>query len=500
MDEKPTATSKLPIVLQQFEEKRRQFANGKRLFCVPELRTDLDTAVNPQGENTFIGFGINVIDGKDFIDAVRAPLLSDEVYGTESSLSIIDSSDYTKANYTATVRKELNDAYSSLDVSCKVETGKSVPFFSGGVSAMYGQKRQIKHESQFYRAVFAITTKKHILKGSYLFPDNLRVYVAPAILNAIDNPAISPDNLFAVLGTHMITSHSLGGAMNITGIFDTDEKHDSQEVEAALNVGSAWINASTKTGFTNKQQHISSQTEIRVSASGGNVSVIGGTTFETLLSCMKDWGQSIVNNQNQTLAEVYSYLPIWDFAADPERKATLKKAFWALAESRKGELSIYFTRAASPALPKTIVPGVNYYFRNKHADYFMDIFKGDAILQPAQIWTFNGSNTQKFKIILDPNDSEYFVICLPYTNMVLDIHDISARAGSPLWQNYRTGLPAQYFTQRQNNDGSISFLSKLNQTLAIDTETAAHYDGVKLNLGTFDENKLTQKWVPIAVV
>ena len=484
--------------LRELSKQKEAFAKGRLAYPQPDMGSGPATAA-VHGENTFIGFGINVIDGKDFIDAVTTPLLCDEVYGDAQVDSVIDSSNYTKGEYTATVRKELSDMFNSLNVSCKVETGKAVPFFSGGVEAMYGAKRQVKSESQFYRIIYAVTTKKHTLKGAYLFAGTLRSKLAPLIQEILDSPDCSPDDIFSLLGTHVILSHSLGGDVNVTGIYNSNENTTSHEVEAALTAACAYVKAEAKTSLSESDKKIGSETEIRIAASGGDVSAIGGASFETLGTVMKDWAKTVTDPKTQTLSFIYQYMPIWELTTVPERKKALADRFWKIAAERGGALSGDFTRATRPAPPapvSPVVPGVKYIFKNRHADYCMDIFRGEAKHQQAQLWEYNGSPTQQFDIIMAPGSTTSFCIRLPHTNMVLDVYENRAYPGAVIWQYERNGGEAQYFTLRINNDGTVSFLFSRDQQYAIDTDSNEHKNGTKLVLKAANGNN-TQKWLPI---
>ncbi|MDR1689066.1 MAG: hypothetical protein LBS21_10710 [Clostridiales bacterium] len=481
------------------ETEARKFPKGMPAYFAQEPSGNAPLTAKINGENTFVGFGINVIDGKDFDDAIKVSLLADEVYGNEKVPAKIDSSGYTKGEYTASVKRTLEETFNSLSVSCKVETGKSVPFFSGSIKAMYGEKQEVKSESQFYRVIYSVTTKKHTIKSGYIFADDLRTLLGPGVLSKLDDETISPDDIFYNFGTHVILSHSLGGDLNVTGIFNSDEKKSSSEIEVAIEAACAYVAAKAETKLSESQKHIGSQLNIHIMANGGDVSSFGGTTFETLGTVIKDWAKSATKQDTQTISFIYQYLSIWKLASKPERRAAIEKRFWQIAEERGGELSKYFTRAADPSADMPLVPGVTYRFRNKHADYMMHACKiwvpiiNNTAYHRLILMKRNGSAAEKFDVAVSPNIKDSIVIRSQNIDMVIGVDDSQAREGNIVKPYERDGTDAQYFTPRKNSDGTVSFLFTKDKNYAIDTSSDVHGEGTWLVLKKIS-NDNTQKW------
>lgn len=290
----------------------------------------------------------------------------------------------------------------------------------------------------------------------------------------------------------------------MTGIYNSNEAVSSHDIEVAIKAASDFVSAHAGTKLSSSDKKIGSQTEIRIKASGGNASALGGAEFETLNSTIKAWAASVDVPKNQTLSSIYQYMPLWDLLRASEdgnsgerRRRQLEQRFYELAESRKGFLSSYFTRAVFSPDPKPdgIVPGASYFFRNKHADYYMDVCGQQHHNQPMQLYSFNGSPAQQFVLLGENDNKEFFVIKSVPTGKVLDVYEAKAVENNPVWHYERNGSNAQYFKLKKNEDGTVSFLSKLDQNLAIGTGPCLHGDGTKLILERVG-NVNTQKWYP----
>jgi hypothetical protein len=183
----------------------------------------------------------------------------------------------------------LNESYSNLQVGFTVGTGKAVPFFSGDVSASYGTAKQLKSQAKIYNSIFSAQTNKHSLDPDYGFAAMLPKLVKPDSLTLINDSNIDPYDLFDGYGTHIILSCSIGGSARITGIYDADEEATDSNIEAALNFKSSYVNGEAKTTIEQKAIAAMMSSTIKISASGGDFSLLAGARIENMWDKLEDW-------------------------------------------------------------------------------------------------------------------------------------------------------------------------------------------------------------------
>lgn len=109
-----------------------------------------------------------------------------------------------------------------------------------------------------------------------------------------------------------------------------------------------------------------------------------------------------------------------------------------------------------------------------------------------QIWEHN---SQDFE--LSPTGNGYYRI-IRSDNMVLDVDNAKAKAGTNVKLYEWNGSDAQQWKILKNDDGSFQIVSKLNENLALDVYGASFKKGV--NVGLWDKNDTpAQKWKLIPI-
>ena len=199
-------------------------------------------------------------------------------------------------------------------------------------------------------------TEKHVLDASYLFPEEMRGITKPIILKNIDNPSVSPESIFYAYGTHIITEASIGGLIQVTGVYRSSESISKTDFSAAIKFACAYVSAEARTSMTNEQKKILSNTSMLGRSYGGDVAITLGTlSLEDIPNMFKAWGNSIRNKKDQVLAKVYSYTPIWGLAKDEARQKQLREYFIALAQDKYKGLADYFiVKPSRPPVPVVV--------------------------------------------------------------------------------------------------------------------------------------------------
>ncbi len=347
--------------LAELWDNAEKYADGVPIQAKPED----DRAALAKGENTFIGYGINLFSGPTIGNALKAPLLTQEIYNDVSNQggnAYIWSDPLSSLISTSSISEKFSEAYSGLNISAGLETGKKVPFFSGSVQSEYGSSSEVQSEAKFYKYLYSATTKKQTIDAIYKFPELLSDLVKEGCIAAINSTKITPDQLFNALGTHIVLAGFTGGSASITGIYNSNTAATTQDISVALNFQSSWVNGKASTSMTDKQKAIANETSISVVALGGTVSTLANPTIPTIGEKLESWAKTVDNGP--TLAAITDVMPIWELATDDARKTELKNYFYSHANQINQELLGYFTKGTPPKKQTTVVDGGVYYIKS----------------------------------------------------------------------------------------------------------------------------------------
>jgi len=314
--------------------------NGARITIDTEHGSGLETKLG--NEETFVGYGIKAFGGPTFAEALGPQLFKNEVYAdskpTDGNSYISSSRLNQSAENYVVVRNNLGDVYNGLNFSegLNVSGDANVPWFSGGVKAQYGDKKTIGIESKYYSYIYSWVTKKHTLDPLYMFGEFMQDILDSNTVTALNDPNTAPKTLFEKLGTHIILSASIGGEANISGLYNSFTSASEDDMKTALD----FKNHTGSTTLTDEQKRIASQTVLTVNAKGGNA--ITGVTLENLSAKLEQWAPTITGKE--TLANIYTLMPIWEVAKDSNRKAALQKYFSDSVNTQNAYLSNYFKK------------------------------------------------------------------------------------------------------------------------------------------------------------
>lgn len=430
-------------------------------------------------ETTFVGYGINLINSVSFADAITTPIFPDEFYvKATSTASPIDSIVLNSIEGNTSVGDTLNEAFNSLEVSAEVRTGSAVPFFSGGIKTKFGSKQEVKSESKFYNAIYSVTTKKQTLKAIYQSASGLKKISDPELLDFINDKTVPPSELFDALGTHIIISSSIGGSINISALYNSDEKISSSDLSVALDFKSSYVGGGASTALSDSQKKIATQTKVTISGRGGEAGLLAGVSFADIGGAINKWGAT-VQTSPQTIANIYKTIPVWKLAPTTTRQKELEDYFYSKADEMNRELLGYFTKSAAPSMKQPlIVDGGKYVFLNFKSYKAIDV-KGmskenDAMLH---LWDeIANHSTQQWKAVESKSSPGYFNFLNASSNKTIQVTYGTADR-SQIRQYTFTGRAEHLFKIRENSNGTISFISQAAENKVVGVGDTPHDNG-----------------------
>ncbi len=303
----------------------------------------------PDGTNTYIGQAINVLDSAGpYPEEAKVQLFKDEAY---EGKTLIKLSGVNKAKTFSMVSEKFTEVFKSMDMSTKVETGAAC-FFTGSIEAKFGSSDKLVETAKFYNAVASVETNKHMLSADYAFGEDMRDIINPTVLKRIDSDSITPEIIFSKYGTHIITESSLGGCIQVTGIYNSSESIKTTDFQVAIDAACAYVSASADVKLTESQKTIIGSTIVRAQSYGGNVAVVAGIhNLSEIAQSFKAWADSVRTKEEQVLSKIYAYMPIWELAESPVRQEQLRKAFYRMAGENFNYISNYFKITPLPTKP-----------------------------------------------------------------------------------------------------------------------------------------------------
>ncbi len=372
------------------------------------------------------------------------------------------------------VSEKLSEVFSSFNLDAKVGTGSSVPFFSGSISASYGNSKQVKSQTKFYKYVYSSLLRKHTLNPMYLASAKTRdPLFDPLIFEIINDNDNSAQTVFELLGTHIITSCGTGGSASITALYNSNESAEDTDIKAALDFSLALVSGSVNASLSDKQKSVREETEIKVKSSGGTATIVG-TTPEAIAPQLKEWAGTI--KDGPTLGYIYTVIPIWELASNTARSNELKAAFLSRAEDINQTLLSYFSKAAVPQEP-AIVDGAVYIIQNWYSRLAIDV-EGPSKESGAAVhlWEKHGRDSQQWQAVESWVYPGYFSFRNIYSGKFLDVQ--GGNTNNHLWQYLQNGTDSQLFSIEENADGSIYIRSRLHGDIG--TLDVNHENGIKL--------------------
>ena len=331
-------THNVKFSFDEFE--REMLEKSKRIQKYYKAGENGELALN---SNIYIGCGINVITARGPISSEITGMLLDSKIGPHE---YIDHFKVHEGRASSVESDSFLEVFTSVNIEAEIRTGEGIPFFSGGLSAKYGESRKVTSTAKFFGSVVEIAMEKHVLKAKYANTDRFKTLLDAYVLEDINNARISPSELFGLYGTHIIKSADIGGSIQVTSVYHSSEELKSHEFKAAMDAACSYVSVSGKTDLTDDQRKILSSTDIYAYSFGGRPNLLAGrlTSIVQMTSLLELWGQSMEDSNNYVLAQIHKYEPIWKFADDPARQKQIEDEFYKVAKEQGKDVSKYIKK------------------------------------------------------------------------------------------------------------------------------------------------------------
>jgi hypothetical protein len=311
----------------------------------------LKTQSGGDGQWDLLGYGLDVTGDIHDINSVSdAPIFDMARFATDyrSRLDVNGATaGDTKYYYGVTALDYLKDVTKSLALNAdyttnpKIEGVKSddstTTLFTGSLGINNSDQSRAAYTSRYsYMTYEAWQRVNRIRFTGDVSVDLLMQYLTPEFINNV--ATMSADALVARYGTHIMLDISIGGALhvNYTGSLLTENNSDTKKSDLKIGLGVGVLNTiGVNVNFDKSQTEITQVTQTTLDRQY-SIKFYGGTNTGTSITIDKDgnasetvnsasWQQSITT-ANAALIGVDNALYLYDFIADPVKKALVKTA------------------------------------------------------------------------------------------------------------------------------------------------------------------------------
>ncbi len=291
-----------------------------------------DDGPPPIPPNRNLGRGYNIFG--NFADAreVRAEVLSYDALEAAGIVGERTIETSTFQTYTGTTITDYSDSFAS-----RVGVSGSYKAFSGSVETNFSS-------DTYGRAEYSFATVQSQIYKTQLSIDNprvdeLRAYLTPRAREDIDNPSVSPLDLFRIYGTHVVQSIYVGGRLDYNMAFDMSQISTSRSlsVMASASFDAVFVSAGieTETVSTEDRSVYESNAQRTLNVYGGasefGQNIINDNDYQRWIESVGANPQFVGFPESGVLA-TNPLIAIWEFADDAARATALEEAFLALVD------------------------------------------------------------------------------------------------------------------------------------------------------------------------
>jgi hypothetical protein len=296
----------------------RQYGNNDYGEFVPS-HTYIKESDNVVGIDC-LGRGYNVITGK-FADpySLKFPVLSVFKLMADKRLFKTDGS----GTETRFVEGRSAKSYST-EMATKVGVSGGYLYFKGSVNVNFSNSSLTETDRRFATLVCDLSQYKIEIDDRHMNPSD---YMDAGFKEDINNPDVSPREIFELYGTHVIRSVKMGGRLDYNAtsnsVYNSQTNNFESEVKASFNAAFASANIRQETSQTTTSASFEENTEIVIK---GYPAYQGSNTLNP--DDYKAWF-----NLAQTKPEMVDFgtdrplIPIYNLATSPIRRSQLKLAY-----------------------------------------------------------------------------------------------------------------------------------------------------------------------------
>ena len=213
-------------------------------------------------------------------------------------------------------------------MSSDVTVEGSYKAFTGSVSASFSQESYREYGRSFATVRSVVRKDKFFIDSSYNAQD-LKPYLEDRFRDQINNPDVTPAEVFQAYGTHVITSIFTGGRLEYNATAQTSQISSSRNFGAVAQAGFdvKFISVEADAAFSSSEERSSfeSNSEVTVKVYPAAQSSIDVATAQDYA----EWQEAVKASEDNLLSAFGDggLIGVWEFADDQTRRDELTAGF-----------------------------------------------------------------------------------------------------------------------------------------------------------------------------
>ncbi|MDT8401316.1 MAG: MAC/perforin domain-containing protein [Bacteroidales bacterium] len=378
----------------------------------PDLPGPYDPIDNPDDINGLenLGSGYDVFEKFADVSQVKAQILD---YRKLSTDGLVEKKTLEHSSFNTSSGTSITEYSQSLKIS--VGLSGSYMFFSGSVKTNFSSNRY-SYDSYSFATYHSMINKYQLRLPTDWNGDDLKSYLKSQAKSKLNDPSISPQEIFQVYGTHCLTGLVVGGRLDYSVSARTSDLKENVSIgvyaEASFSkgFGSGTINTEVinETEYSQFAQSMEKHLEVYGGSSELGQHIINKDDYDAWINSIND--NLVFCNFTQN-----GLIPVWEFCDDDARKAELQAAYatWAsdrdivvLPTPRACILDLKIVEGSNSANPYK-VNGRDYYRLNYDLNngsggpyifiYYLSGLENDTITPIAEVATINTSDGESLQ-------------------------------------------------------------------------------------------------------
>lgn len=277
-----------------------------------------------------LGSGYDVFENFADVARVKASILDISKLNTAG---LIESKTVENATFSTTSGTTIEEYSSSLSVSASL--AGSFMYFSGAIKTNFHEDRY-RYQSYSFATVKSLIQKTQLRLPIDMTAGDLKPYLTATAKSKLNDPAVSPDYIFDIYGTHCLTGVILGGRLDYSVSADKSDLMNGKSIgvyaEASFSKGGVSISGSsgvvTDEEYTTFMNSCKKILHVYGGQSEFGQDIINKDDYDAWINSIKD--NSVFCNFTE-----HGLIPVWEFCDEQTRKDELAAAFESWAQERK---------------------------------------------------------------------------------------------------------------------------------------------------------------------
>ncbi|HER08951.1 MAG TPA: hypothetical protein ENO20_08590 [Bacteroides sp.] len=361
-----------------------------------------------------LGSGYDVFEKYADVSQVKAQILD---YRKLSKDGLVEKKTLEHSTFHTSAGTSITEYSQSLNIS--VGLSGSYMFFSGSVKTNFSSNRY-QYDSYSFATYHSMINKHQLRLPADWNGDDLKPYLQSQAKSKLNDPSVSPQEIFQVYGTHCLSGLVIGGRLDYSVSARTRDLKENVSIgvyaEASFSkgFGSGTLNTDVinETEYNQFAQSMEKHLEVYGGSSELGQHIINKDDYDAWINSIHD--NLVFCNFTQN-----GLIPVWEFCDDDTRKAELQDAYatWAgdrdiavLSAPRVCVLDLKIVEGSNAANPYKI-NGRDYYRLNFDLNngsggpyifiYYLAGLENDTITPVAEVATINTSDGESLQNMPD---------------------------------------------------------------------------------------------------